>query len=308
MSKIIFVSAPNSTQALLTEAQVRYYHSDDTIETIDATDKTNLVANIAALTAAQDHLYVAGNVSDSGSFLTDAQLASIVAKLASALTISTWTLTDQSATVNMAYQCWLELFVTPSAPLVIYYTSALDSDLTVTEELYGDYLGYSIVARYFGELTTETSYNALLGLLDYGFVEGSSYKPAYINKAALPTTNKILLTELLQEGLDMLNYEGDKSDDNDFLYFGITIDATEWVGTIDTAAKTLVLELPTLTDLTALVFDFTLSDGASTYILDTIQVDGTTANNFTSDVVYTVVAADGSLKTYTASVTATYFV
>ena len=301
--KIIFVSEPNTAQGLLTEAQVRFYHTDDVIETIDATDKTNLAANIAALTASQDYLHVCGNVADEGDFLTDAELVSIKAKLTDDSNVSTYTITDQSTTVNAAYQCWNELFAVPAPPLVIYYTSALDSDLTATEELYGDYLDLSIVARYFGEMLVTASLNALLGLIDQGFVAGSPIRKADGTNASHPQTNQILLTELLQTGLDISNYVGDTASGKDFLYFEIDVDDTAFVGVIDKAAKTVISAVPFGTTITALISTFTVSDGAAAYVIDALQVSGTTSLNYTGGKTVTVVAADGTLKTYALSVT-----
>jgi hypothetical protein len=44
--------------------------------------------------------------------------------------------------------------------------------------------------------------------------------------------------------------------------------------------------------------------GSSVKIGSTVQVSGTTANDFTGPIIYTVTAADGSTATYTVSVTA----
>ncbi len=55
------------------------------------------------------------------------------------------------------------------------------------------------------------------------------------------------------------------------------------------------------TDVTALVATFTTT-GTGVAVGGTAQVSGTTANDFTSPVVYTVTAADGSTATYTVTV------
>ena len=60
--------------------------------------------------------------------------------------------------------------------------------------------------------------------------------------------------------------------------------------------------VPFATDVTALVATFT-STGASVAVGGTAQVSGTTANDFTSPVTYTVTAADGSTEAYTVTVT-----
>ncbi|MCA2001587.1 MAG: hypothetical protein LDL51_06965 [Chloroflexi bacterium] len=64
----------------------------------------------------------------------------------------------------------------------------------------------------------------------------------------------------------------------------------------------IAVPLPYGTDVTALVAVFTTS-GASVKVGSTAQVSGTTPNNFTNPVVYTVTAADGSTKDYTVTVT-----
>ena len=74
-------------------------------------------------------------------------------------------------------------------------------------------------------------------------------------------------------------------------------------GTINESAKTVALTVPFGTDVTALVATFTVSSGASAKVGSTAQTSGTTANNFTSPVTYTVVAGDGSTQAYVVTVT-----
>jgi len=73
-------------------------------------------------------------------------------------------------------------------------------------------------------------------------------------------------------------------------------------GTIDQSAKTISVTMPLPTDVTALVATFTTT-GVSVTVGTTAQVSGTTANNFTNPVVYTVTAADSSTVNYTVTVT-----
>jgi len=56
------------------------------------------------------------------------------------------------------------------------------------------------------------------------------------------------------------------------------------------------------TTLTALKATFTTSDKATVSVGNTKQVSGTTANNFTSPVIYTVTAEDGTKQDYTVTV------
>jgi len=73
-------------------------------------------------------------------------------------------------------------------------------------------------------------------------------------------------------------------------------------GTINEDSHTISVAVPYETNVTALVGTFTTS-GTSVYVGSTAQVSGETANNFTSPVVYTVTAEDGSTVAYTVTVT-----
>ena len=63
----------------------------------------------------------------------------------------------------------------------------------------------------------------------------------------------------------------------------------------------LTATVPYGTDLTALVATFTTT-GVSLSVAGTVQTSGTTANDFSGSVVYTVTAADGSTAEYTVTV------
>ncbi len=73
-------------------------------------------------------------------------------------------------------------------------------------------------------------------------------------------------------------------------------------GTIDDGAKTIAVTVPWNTDVTTLVATFTTT-GARVEVDSTQQVSGVTAHDFKGPVVYTVIAADSSLETYTVTVT-----
>ena len=66
------------------------------------------------------------------------------------------------------------------------------------------------------------------------------------------------------------------------------------VGTIDKVAHTVALTVPYPTDVTALVSTFTLTEGATVKVGAVDQVSGTTPNNFTSAVTYTLKSQDGT--------------
>jgi hypothetical protein len=75
------------------------------------------------------------------------------------------------------------------------------------------------------------------------------------------------------------------------------------VGTIDKGAHTVALAVPFATNVTALVGTYTLSDGATAKVGATDQVSGTTPNNFSSPVVYTLTGADATTQDWTVTVT-----
>ncbi|PLX10804.1 MAG: hypothetical protein C0594_04365, partial [Marinilabiliales bacterium] len=72
---------------------------------------------------------------------------------------------------------------------------------------------------------------------------------------------------------------------------------------IDQANGTIDVDVAYGTDLTTLVADFTLSLNASAEVAGVVQTSGTTANDFTTPVVYDVIAEDGiTVKGYTVTV------
>ena len=74
-------------------------------------------------------------------------------------------------------------------------------------------------------------------------------------------------------------------------------------GTINETDHTIGVTVPYGTDVSSLVASFTLSENASAEVDSIIQISGTTSNNFTNPVTYTVVAQDNSTQTYTVTVT-----
>jgi hypothetical protein len=73
-------------------------------------------------------------------------------------------------------------------------------------------------------------------------------------------------------------------------------------GTIDEAAKTIAVTVPSGTNVTALVATFATT-GSVVKVGTTVQTSGVTANDFTSPVAYAVTDANGNTATYTVTVT-----
>ncbi|MFD0589039.1 S-layer homology domain-containing protein [Paenibacillus sp. GCM10027627] len=72
---------------------------------------------------------------------------------------------------------------------------------------------------------------------------------------------------------------------------------------IDRAARTVTVTVPYGTELGQLVASFTVSPDAAAKVGTTAQISGTTANDFTNPIVWTVEAADGSVQSWTVTVT-----
>jgi len=87
-----------------------------------------------------------------------------------------------------------------------------------------------------------------------------------------------------------------------FAFNGLTPVCT---GVISETLKTVTATVPYGTDVTTLVATFTLSDLASAKVGTTVQASGTTPNNFTSAVVYTITAENADTQTYTITVIVT---
>jgi plastocyanin len=84
-----------------------------------------------------------------------------------------------------------------------------------------------------------------------------------------------------------------------FSFQGLTPAVT---GVINETLHTIVLTVPSGTNLTNLVATFTTT-GATVAVAGAPQASGVTANNFTSPVTYTVTAADGTTQDYVVTVT-----
>ena len=64
------------------------------------------------------------------------------------------------------------------------------------------------------------------------------------------------------------------------------------------SGTTISLTVPTGTNITNLIANFTISPKATIKVGSTIQISGQTANDFTNQVMYVVTAEDGSNKIY----------
>lgn len=96
------------------------------------------------------------------------------------------------------------------------------------------------------------------------------------------------------EDTQIINFDVYARTETDFLTFSMA--EQTGAATISTVAHTVAIEVANGTTVTALVATFTANPGAVVDVSDVAQVSGTTANNFTSPVVYTITAIDGSTE------------
>ena len=123
----------------------------------------------------------------------------------------------------------------------------------------------------------------------------------WIRRAIVPTIALAVIT-LLVAGCPMPGGGGEKPASSAKAITAFSFASPAAPGVIDENAKAVAVTVPSGTDVTALVATFTTT-GANVKVGSTVQVSGTTANDFSRPVIYTVTAADGSSASYTVTVT-----
>ncbi len=131
----------------------------------------------------------------------------------------------------------------------------------------------------------------------YGGVAGTTVVQVYAD------ANGGTWSETLTSGTSTVMTFASVSAETDILTYSFA--EQSGAATIDAGNHTVAIEVANGTDVSALVATFTLSDGATATVGGTAQVSGTTANDFSSAVTYTVTAADGTTtQDWTVTVTA----
>ncbi len=108
-------------------------------------------------------------------------------------------------------------------------------------------------------------------------------------------TNPVVYKVTAQDGVTIQNWTvslTELSDETDFISFGFG-PLTSGTPSIDLVNHTIQAEVINGTDLTTLIAEFSLSDGASAKVNFIPQVNGITSNNFSTPLTYRVIAEDG---------------
>lgn len=92
----------------------------------------------------------------------------------------------------------------------------------------------------------------------------------------------------------VINFDVYARNETDFLTYSMA--EQTGAATINTGTHAITIEVANGTTVTALVATFTSNPGGVVDIGDVVQVSGTTANDFTGQVTYTVTAIDGSTE------------
>ena len=155
------------------------------------------------------------------------------------------------------------------------------------------------------------SANNLIG--SFTLSNGAILKVGPITQVSGTTTNDfsspVVYTVIAENGITTQNWTVTvtvaKNTATEITAFSL---AGQTSSSIDNANKTIAVIMPTGSSSTNLVGTFTVSGGATVKIGTTAQISATTANDYTSPVVYTVLAEDGTTtQNWTVSVAiATY--
>ncbi|MEA3448383.1 MAG: T9SS type A sorting domain-containing protein, partial [Bacteroidota bacterium] len=117
------------------------------------------------------------------------------------------------------------------------------------------------------------------GVTENDFIDPVTYTVIAQDGTTTQDWTVTVTAEAANTGTDILTYE---------------IPEQTALADIDDVNHTISLNVPTDTDVTALVATFTLSDGATAEIGGVVQESGVTPNDFTDPVTYTVIAEDGT--------------
>ncbi len=144
-------------------------------------------------------------------------------------------------------------------------------------------------------IDVSTSYtNTGSNIWTYTFIDLSNYAGQSVQIAFY--FNSRSGGESLGWYIDDIIIEGDKTQSNktDFTTFTFGTPPQTGNATIDATAKKIDIEVDSGTDVTNLISTFALSDGATATVGAVTQTSGTTVNDFSSPVTYTVTAEDGT--------------
>jgi len=211
----------------------------------------------------------------------------------------------QKSLVAVTGEFWKEAYKNNKFNRALFFNSACDGakNKIETESFINNLKDMGIVAYTGWTDTTSIGNEATLGILTK-MVEGKSLQEAF---DSLPVSSK---SECISTtGCKSVSYL--KIDLETSITLGTEAAATAKAikafslngvsGTINETAKTIAVTMPHGTDVTALVATFTTT-GTSVKVGSNVQISGTTANNFTSPVTYTVTAADATTQNYTVTV------
>lgn len=189
---------------------------------------------------------------------------------------------------------------------------ALGSDITIQDANCATGTTYDSVSPATG--TVDLAYNNLPFTATVTWQAANATTPAYVYSTAGTYVREGTLSNLPASVTNAGGYKVKqtiklagtytKSNKTDFTSYSVKSGTTTYTGTVNTTAHTIAISVPSGTAVAALVATFKLDRLATCKVGSTAQVSGTTANDFTSAVTYTVTAEDGTTtQAWTVTVT-----
>jgi len=186
---------------------------------------------------------------------------------------------------------------------------------------YGEVWGIDITTDHFWSINTTTGAGTNVGALgaaisyaqDIGYDRATEvlYGTLYTDAGGLytinVTTGAATLVGTFTDEVSMCAVASSRiiSTETDILTFGFNALIPAISGTVNAVDHIVTLTVPYGTDVTALVATFTLSPYATTQVSTVDQISGTTANDFSSPVTYTVTAEAANTQDWVVTVNIT---
>jgi len=269
---------------------------DETISTFNqtvdvtvasGTDVSNLIADFILSDYATAN--ISGTTQTSGSTANDFTNPVIYTVVAQDGSEQDWTVTVTVSTEDNT-----------EANITAYSFAEQTGDATITDPQFGQNGKVEIEVAY------GTSLAALVASFDlsYGASAAIGSTAQVSGSTANDFTSTVVYTITAEDGTTTQDWDVivtvAQNDQNDILSY--SFDEQTGAANIDAANHEVTIEVANGTDLSNLVATFTISGDAEAKIGTTTQVSGVTANDFTSDVIYTIIAQNGDSQDWTVKV------
>ncbi len=292
----VTVADPSSEKSIL-DFNLPNQIGDENIDTLNhtvdvtvgsGTDVTDLIADFTLSDYATANIGgVAQTSGETSNDFTDPVIYTVVAQDSST---QDWTVTVTVSTEDNT-----------EAKITAYSFPEQTGDATITDPVISGQNGTVDIEVAYG-----TDLSALVASFDlsYGASAAIGSTAQVSGTTANNFSNTVTYTVTAEDGSTTVDWDVNvtvaQNTENDILSY--SFDEQTGDANIDATDHTVTIEVENGTDLTNLVATFTLSGDAVAKIGTTTQVSGTTANDFTDDVIYTITAQNGDEQDWTVKV------